>query len=90
MKNEESTSLGVAFMVGLSMGLWPNKNELKRFVPKGRIFTPNIGRREILLREFYKWLLATTMLNTLLESGIGSARDPDNAHWQQGYNNANK
>ena len=44
--HSEATALGAAFLAGLKVGIWPNVDALRKLLPEGRRFEPNIEESE--------------------------------------------
>ena len=42
----ESTALGAAYLAGLAVGYWENKEDVKNNVSYDRVFTPEMGEEE--------------------------------------------
>lgn len=58
----ESTALGAAFLAGLAVGFWENKEELKKLNTKGQVFVPEMEEetREKLYENWEKAVKATS------------------------------
>lgn len=64
----DCSATGVAFIAGLTAGVWKSKDDIERYIRMDKMFTPNVEHRKYLLKTYEKWSDVMNCLKTLSEN----------------------